>query len=110
MSLLVGTVRLSPSNLRLVILLLLGIGIFAGSGAIAWAEEGDLDKRIEEVASGVDFTWTLLAAFLVFFMQAGFAFLGAGLIRSKSTGPWPTRRAFNSTPRRTFMPTATTRK
>ncbi len=91
MSLLVGTVRLSPSNLRLVILLLLGIGIFVGSGAIAWAEEGDLDKRIDEVAGGVTFTWTLLAAFLVFFMQAGFAFLGAGLIRSKSTVNYMTK-------------------
>ncbi|MCS7235917.1 MAG: ammonium transporter, partial [Armatimonadota bacterium] len=33
----------------------------------------------------VNFTWTLVAAFLVFFMQAGFALLGAGLIRSKNT-------------------------
>lgn len=33
----------------------------------------------------VNFTWTLIAAFLVFFMQAGFALLGAGLIRSKNT-------------------------
>jgi Amt family ammonium transporter len=91
MSLLAGTVRLSPLRLRIVILVLLGIGIFAGSGAIARAQEGDLDKRIEEVASGVDFTWTLLAAFLVFFMQAGFAFLGAGLIRSKSTVNYMTK-------------------
>ncbi len=35
--------------------------------------------------SAVNFTWTLVAAFLVFFMQAGFALLGAGLIRSKNT-------------------------
>lgn len=33
----------------------------------------------------VNFAWTLIAGFLVFFMQAGFAFLGAGLIRSKNT-------------------------
>ncbi len=33
----------------------------------------------------VNFTWTLVSAFLVFFMQAGFALLGAGLIRSKNT-------------------------
>lgn len=33
----------------------------------------------------VNFTWTLISAFLVFFMQAGFALLGAGLIRSKNT-------------------------
>jgi Amt family ammonium transporter len=33
----------------------------------------------------VNFTWTLIAAFLVFFMQAGFAFLGAGALRVKNT-------------------------
>jgi ammonium transporter, Amt family len=33
----------------------------------------------------VNFAWTLVAAFLVFFMQAGFAFLGAGALRVKHT-------------------------
>ena len=33
----------------------------------------------------------MVAAFLVFFMQAGFAFLGAGLIRSKSTVNYMTK-------------------
>jgi Amt family ammonium transporter len=33
----------------------------------------------------VNFTWTLISGFLVFFMQLGFALLGAGLIRSKNT-------------------------
>jgi Amt family ammonium transporter len=32
-----------------------------------------------------NFAWTLVAAFLVFFMQAGFAFLGAGALRVKNT-------------------------
>ena len=36
-------------------------------------------------AAGVTFVWTLIAGALVFFMQAGFAFLGAGLIRAKNT-------------------------
>ncbi|GBC84473.1 Ammonia channel [bacterium HR11] len=39
----------------------------------------------EHLKDAVNFAWTLIAAFLVFFMQAGFAFLGAGLIRSKNT-------------------------
>ena len=34
---------------------------------------------------GLTFVWTLLSGALVFFMQAGFAFLGAGLIRAKNT-------------------------
>lgn len=40
---------------------------------------------IEGMKLAVNFAWTLLAAFLVFFMQAGFALLGAGLLRSKNT-------------------------
>jgi Amt family ammonium transporter len=35
--------------------------------------------------------WTLIAGFLVFFMQLGFAFLGAGLIRSKNTVNYMTK-------------------
>jgi Amt family ammonium transporter len=35
--------------------------------------------------AGVTFVWTLFSGALVFFMQAGFALLGAGLIRAKNT-------------------------
>lgn len=35
--------------------------------------------------SGIDTLWVLLAAFLVFIMQAGFGMLEAGLIRTKNT-------------------------
>lgn len=38
----------------------------------------------EDVQANVDFVWTLLAAFLVFFMQAGFAMLESGFTRAKS--------------------------
>ncbi len=38
----------------------------------------------EDVQVNVDFVWTLLAAFLVFFMQAGFAMLESGFTRAKS--------------------------
>lgn len=34
----------------------------------------------------VDYAWTLVAAFLVFLMQAGFALLEAGSVRSRNTG------------------------
>lgn len=36
--------------------------------------------------SNLDIVWTLIAAFLVFFMQAGFAMVEAGFIRAKNTG------------------------
>ena len=87
MSQLTSITRLSPMRLRVAVLVLLGIGIFVGSGAVASAQ----DLTIDKVASGVDFSWTLMSAFLVFFMQAGFAFLGAGLIRSKSTVNYMTK-------------------
>jgi Amt family ammonium transporter len=38
----------------------------------------------ETAVSAVDTVWVLVAAFLVFFMQAGFGFLEAGFVRSKN--------------------------
>jgi Amt family ammonium transporter len=38
----------------------------------------------EDPNLAVNFAWTLIAAFLVFFMQAGFALLEAGSVRAKS--------------------------
>jgi Amt family ammonium transporter len=42
-------------------------------------------ESLEEVARSVNTVWVMLAAFLVFFMQAGFAALEAGSTRSKNT-------------------------
>lgn len=58
---------------------LLGLGIFIGGGGIAYAQSA------EEVGATLGDLVLVVAATLVFFMQAGFAFLGAGLIRSKNT-------------------------
>ena len=41
---------------------------------------------IMELATSVDVGWTLVAAALVFFMQAGFAMCEAGFTRAKNTG------------------------
>ena len=40
---------------------------------------------IDQLTVGVDTVWVLLAAFLVFFMQAGFGMVEAGFIRAKNT-------------------------
>ena len=40
---------------------------------------------VAEVARGLDTVWVLLAAFFVFFMQAGFGMVEAGFIRAKNT-------------------------
>ena len=54
-----GLLKLSPLKLRIAAIALLGLGIFVGSGAVAWAQEGDLAKRVNDVATGVDFTWSM---------------------------------------------------
>jgi ammonium transporter, Amt family len=40
---------------------------------------------IEQLTAGLDTVWVLLAAFLVFFMQAGFGMVEAGFVRAKNT-------------------------
>ena len=57
-------------------LLVLGLG-----GSTAHAAEA----TPAELAVGLDTVWVLLAAFLVFFMQAGFGMVEAGFIRAKNT-------------------------
>ena len=43
------------------------------------------DVDLQQVVRGVDTVWVLIAAFLVFFMQAGFGMVEAGFIRAKNT-------------------------
>lgn len=43
-------------------------------------------ENITNSAQALDTLWVLLAAFLVFFMQAGFGMVEAGLIRAKNSG------------------------
>ncbi len=62
---------------------------------IAWADGPDptgaatIDVAADPGGAAVvavNFTWTLIAAFLVFFMQAGFALLEAGATRARNAG------------------------
>ena len=72
---------------------LLAAGILATYTA-AFADEHDptgADTFAKDPFASINFTWTLMAAFLVFFMQAGFAFLGAGLIRAKNVANYMTK-------------------
>jgi Amt family ammonium transporter len=55
------------------------VAVLAMAGP-AWAQEGDADPPV----SGIDTVWVLVAAFLVFFMQAGFGMVEAGFIRAKN--------------------------
>ncbi len=48
-------------------------------------ETVDIAKALEETAFSINTLWVLIAAALVFFMQAGFALVEAGYTRSKNT-------------------------
>src|SRR4051812_8900388 len=45
---------------------------------------GDLAKSIELTQSATNLVWIMVAAFLVMFMQAGFALVETGLTRAKN--------------------------
>ena len=87
-----AAVKEYPFSLRRTLLALavglLAIGLLA-SFNIAFAQD---DAPTTEWLNGYsDNIVTIVAAALVFFMQAGFAFLGAGLIRSKNTTNYLTK-------------------
>ena len=48
------------------------------------ADSSSLDSIKEELQSNINIVWTCIAAFLVFFMQAGFAMVEAGFTRAKN--------------------------
>ena len=53
--------------------------------AVLAADPSGTETFAADQTAGVDFVWILMSGALVFFMQAGFALLGAGLIRAKNT-------------------------
>ena len=62
----------------------LGLAL-APTAALAAGDPTGGDPGSQDALRAANFSWVLVAAFLVFFMQAGFAFLGAGFIRAKNT-------------------------
>jgi Amt family ammonium transporter len=55
-----------------------------GDGDPKTKTPGDLYDRIAHNLYSINFVWTLITGFLVMFMQAGFAFVEAGLGRAKN--------------------------
>lgn len=55
--------------------------ITLGLPLTGWADEA---PTATDVQTNLDFVWTLVAAFMVFFMQAGFAMVEAGFTRAKN--------------------------
>ena len=85
MSLLGAMLKPTTLKMRLLMMALFAVGIVLSGGGIAYAQSA------EEVMGTLDNTILVFAAALVFFMQAGFAFLGAGLIRAKNTVNYMTK-------------------
>lgn len=67
-------IRLAPKLTTLIALLVLGLPLFA------FADEPTAASN----AVAIDTVWVMVTAFLVFFMQAGFAMLEAGFVRAKN--------------------------
>src|SRR5438046_1813500 len=44
----------------------------------------DLAKQVGDTQAAINIVWTLVAGFLVMFMQAGFALVETGLVRAKN--------------------------
>lgn len=65
-------------------LLASAIGAGAALLLVSAASAQEVDP-IEDLTSALDTFWLLFAAFLVFFMQAGFALVEAGFVRAKNT-------------------------
>ena len=90
MSLLGAMIKPTTLKMRLLVVALLAIGIVIGGGGVAYAQSAS------EVMTTLDNAILVFAAALVFFMQAGFAFLGAGLIRAKNTVNYMTKSFLTS--------------
>lgn len=70
-----------------IILLISCMSLALASKAFAGDPSGNhtYSDSIQGLKFSVNFAWTLISAFLVFNMQAGFTFLGAGFVQKKNT-------------------------
>jgi Amt family ammonium transporter len=67
-----------------ILIVSLAVCLLGASAVAGAAENPEVEKAKEEVAFNLDVVWTCIAAFLVFFMQAGFAMVEAGFTRAKN--------------------------
>lgn len=70
----------SPRSIRNLLCMAGAVGLALGGSAIA----EDAPMKAETVQTNVDIVWTAVAAFLVFFMQPGFALVETGFTRAKN--------------------------
>jgi len=78
---------MSLKKIPLIFILISGLFGFLVQAVFAGDPSGSntYSDSIQGLKFSVNFAWILLSAFLVFNMQAGFAFLGAGFVQKKNT-------------------------
>src|SRR4030043_617723 len=69
----------------LIFLILVVLAVPAATFA-AERETSAVETIKEELQANINIVWTCIAAFLVFFMQAGFAMVETGFTRAKNAG------------------------
>lgn len=74
-----------------VMIAIIGMAFLGVPALVHAADPNGADTIAANPNAGLNMAWTLIAGFLVFFMQLGFAFLGAGLVRSKNTMNYMTK-------------------
>ena len=79
--------RILRRSLPFAVAGLVSVALITGY-SVAFAQ--DITSDADKLDQNANIIW-MLGAFLVFFMQAGFAFLGAGLIRAKNTTNYMTK-------------------
>jgi Amt family ammonium transporter len=74
--------------LRFRSIIAIGAGALLAMAFVSTAgaqEEFDAAAAVEDLTAGLDQAWLMIAAFLVFFMQLGFAMVEGGFVRAKNT-------------------------
>lgn len=61
-----------------------GLALITGLGVASAQTPEELQTSIDDLAGALDQGWVMITASLVLFMQAGFAFVEAGFVRSKN--------------------------
>ena len=80
MSKLAVAARVGRRPLMIAASALLGLAFVSS----AMAQEATTEEQLADIIGAVDTLWLMLAAFMVFLMQAGFALVEAGFIRAKN--------------------------
>ncbi|MEX2376124.1 MAG: ammonium transporter, partial [Dehalococcoidia bacterium] len=61
-----------------------GLALVTGIGSVAAQTPDELQAGLDDLAGALDLAWVLIAGILVLFMQAGFAMVESGFVRSKN--------------------------